>query len=206
MGRALCLLVTAAALAAAGAFWVEARLAEPGPARTDVTVIVPAGMSAGAIAEELVRRGVVRNAFAFLWRARWRGEAHLLRAGEYAFGPGTRIDDALETMVAGRTVMHAVTVPEGLTSAEIVALLDGNDKLAGTVARVPAEGTLLADTYHVERGALRADLVAAMKDAMDAALADLWAGRADGLPLASPRDVGSPAPQSPLAATLVRSP
>jgi UPF0755 protein len=76
-------------------------------------------------------------------------------------------------------------VPEGLASAEIVALLRSQTALDGTLDETPPEGSLLPDTYFYVLGDRRAELLARMRRAMDRALAAAWAERSPALPLAT---------------------
>ena len=46
----------------------------------------------------------------------------------------------------------------------------------------------MPETYHFERGTTRQDIVARMMQAMETAVAELWAGRAGELPLNSPEE------------------
>ncbi|MGB3555862.1 MAG: endolytic transglycosylase MltG [Jannaschia sp.] len=80
-----------------------------------------------------------------------------------------------------------VSVAPGLTSWDIVEGLKGADFLEGEVP-VPPEGTLSPDTYAVERGSARADLIQRMRLAQERVLADAWAARAPGLPIETPQE------------------
>ena len=179
----LALLLVAAVLAVV---WFQRAASRPGPSTAPVTVVVDHGAGLAAITDELTLRGVIDNGFVFALRARWRGAARELKAGEYAFAPGISVDGVLDEMVAGRTVVHSVTVPEGWTSAQVVALLDSETALDGDLTAPPAEGSLLPETYHFSRGDSREALVARMTRAMDRTLAELWATRAPDLPFDSP--------------------
>ena len=60
------------------------------------------------------------------------------------------------------------------------------EALSGDVGAVPGEGLLLPETYHFTRDDERAALLRRMAEAMDRTLAELWAARAEGLPLKTP--------------------
>ncbi len=173
---------------AAALLWYRAELEKPGPLDSPVTLIIAEGTSATAIAEELERRKIVSSATLFLLRTRWRREAHLLKAGEYAFEPGERIDSVITRLARGDALMHSLTVPEGLSSVETLAILAGHEILEGSLDDLPAEGRLLPETYYFERGTTRQAIVERMTQAMDAVVAELWARRAEGLPLKSPEE------------------
>jgi UPF0755 protein len=77
-----------------------------------------------------------------------------------------------------------LTIPEGLTSAMVATLLAEVDGLRGDV-EVPAEGSILPQTYAYELGMTRASVVARAQDAQRRALAAAWANRAADVPLRS---------------------
>lgn len=81
-----------------------------------------------------------------------------------------------------------VTLAEGVTSWQVVEALKRADFLTGEIAAVPAEGTLAPDSYEVDRGSARADLIAAMEAKQVATLAELWASRAAGVPYDTPEE------------------
>jgi UPF0755 protein len=81
-----------------------------------------------------------------------------------------------------------VTLAEGVTSWQVVDALKRAEFLTGEIAEVPPEGTLAPDSYEVERGADRAALLAEMAARQSAALAELWAARAEGLPYDTPEE------------------
>ncbi len=166
-GRLFSFLALILIAAAAAAFWFESASTSPGPLEEPATVIVPSGSGLQIIADELRAQGVIETPMVLLLRARWRGEAHRFKAGEYAFEPGVSVDQVIDMMVAGRTVVHRITLPEGWTSAQIAELIAADDILSGELAAVPAEGSLLPETYHFERGEDRNALVARMTAAMD---------------------------------------
>ena len=185
-GRLFSFLALILVAAAAAALWFQSASTSPGPLEEPATVIVPSGSGLQIIADELRAQGVIDSPMVLMLRARWLGQAHRFKAGEYAFEPGISVDGVIDQMVAGRTVIHRITLPEGWTSAQLADLIAANDILTGELAAVPPEGSLLPETYHFERNEDRNALIARMTAAMDATLAELWAGRADDLPLDSP--------------------
>ena len=71
-----------------------------------------------------------------------------LKSGEYQFKRQASLRDVVDTLVEGKVIQHQLTVPEGLTSEQIVARLMENPILAGNVREVPREGSLLPDTFN----------------------------------------------------------
>lgn len=112
----------------------------------------------------------------------------VLKAGEYRFPAHVTLRAAMDLVAEGRTVVRRLTVPEGLTSARILKLVQEAEGLSGTVTTVPAEGSLLPETWNYSWGDDRAALLARMMRARDEVLADLWPKRAANLPLKSPAE------------------
>ncbi len=183
-------LVVAVGLAAAGllAYHGYASFTQPGPLDATKRVVIAAGTGLEGIAGQLHDAGVISEPLVFRLGAKLTDRATRLKAGEYEFAPGVTMRGVLDKLNAGETVVRRLTVPEGLTSAEVVALIEGAEGLEGEVPELPAEGSLLPETYHYAWGDDRADLIARMRAAMQAAVEELWAGRAEGLPLATPRE------------------
>ncbi|WP_114391886.1 endolytic transglycosylase MltG [Oleisolibacter albus] len=174
------------ALAGGGAWYGWQRYTGPGPLAADSQLVIARGSGVQAIARQLAGAGVVRSPYDLMLAAKLRESAQRLKAGEYAFTAGMSVQSVLDLLESGKTVVRRVTVPEGLTSRQILVLLEGEPGLAGTVDPVPADGTLLPETYHYSWGDSRAEIVARMQEAMRKALAELWPGRAAGLPVTTP--------------------
>lgn len=189
LGRFLLGLVLLAGIAAGGLFlWGQRHLDGPGPLASETVVVVPPGMGVQAIGTLLEEAGVVADARLFALAARLLEKHRALKAGEYRFQAGQSLRAVLAKLEAHDVVARFLTVPEGVTSREIAALLDAAEGLEGTLAAIPPEGSVLPETYAYERGETRAALLARMRAAMDETLAALWAARAPGLPLATPRE------------------
>jgi UPF0755 protein len=183
IGLVLALLAAAAGLAA----WQGWRAyTAPGPLAEERAVAIPRGGAEG-IAGALSRAGVIGDTRAFAlaaWAPRAEGP---LRAAEFAFPPGASLQEVLRILREGRPVQRRLTIPEGLSARQIATLLERTEGLTGDIPPI-AEGALLPETYAYQRGDARAALVRRAEAAMAQALAEAWAGRAEGLPLASPRE------------------
>jgi UPF0755 protein len=159
----------------------------PGPLPKTATVELRKGAGVSEMAASLRRANVVGSAAVFKLAAELSGADRKLKAGEYQFPAHVTISEVIRKMAAGEVLRHFVTIPEGKTSAQAVAILMANPVLAGTVT-APPEGSLLPETYEVTRGESRADLIAKMRAARDSLLADLWAARQQDLPFKSPEE------------------
>lgn len=92
------------------------------------------------------------------------------------------------TFTEGPDVRYRITLAEGVTSWQVVDALSKAEFLSGSIDGTPAEGSLAPDSYEVRRGADRASLIEDMQARQSRILADLWAERADDLPLNSPEE------------------
>jgi UPF0755 protein len=183
------LLVVGLAAAAGGTYWAFKTFHEPGPAAADTTVIIDRGLGVQAIARKLADAGVIAEPLVFAAGVRVYGEGQPLQAGEYQFAAHLNMRQVMEQMIEGATIAHRLTVPEGLTSAEIVALVAAAPDLEGSVpATLPADGTLLPETYFYTRGDTREQILARMSKAMNDTLTELWPGRDATLPLKTPAE------------------
>ena len=166
---------------------VESRMLwGPGPAIASVTLVVARGSPTAAIGHQLQSAGVIRHWWFFEAAVQFLDPDGPLHAGEYAFSRGQSLHDVLRQMREGRTVVHRLTAPEGLSVAEITALIGADAALSGEAGKLPAEGSLMPDTYNFSLGDSRGDMLARMRRAMDKTLTEAWNHRMPGLKLPSP--------------------
>lgn len=158
-----------------------------GPSVEDRVIEVPRGTGVSGIASLLEREGIIASADVFRVGVLLGGADRALQAGEFAFPAGTSAQQAMQILQAGQAVTYSVTIPEGLTSLEVIERLRADPILVGEIDAVPAEGTLLPETYAFTRGDSRASVLGRMQSAMDRALERLWAQRAEDLPFDTPQ-------------------
>jgi len=171
-------------LAAGAAYWGYSRFHAPGPAAAEVTVVIDRGLGVRAIGQKLADTGVITDPLIFAAGVRVFGEGRPLKAGEYLFPAHFSMREVMQQMIDGTTVIHRLTIAEGLTSAEILALVAAAPDLDGAVpAPLPPEGALLPETYFYAKGDTREALLERMAADMRAALAELWPQRDPSLPL-----------------------
>ena len=185
--RAVAALVLLALLTAGWGVW---SYQGPGPAAqrgSSTTVVLPRGAGVIRIASLLQGAGVIRSRDLFMLAVKLTGASRGLKAGEYEFPSQAAMARILGDIRAGRVVRHFVSIPEGFTSEMALEAVVRQPVLTGA-ADVPPEGSLLPDTYQVQRGDDRTEVIEAMRDARDVLLARLWAGRAPNLPLKTPEE------------------
>lgn len=167
--------------------WAFHQIEAPGPLATARIHVVPKGAGMSQIARDLEAAGIIADQKLFRLYARYRKLDSGLHAGEYEFQPGISMEDVLAQLVAGKTLLRFVTIPEGLTSREATALVAAAVGMKG-IADVPAEGSILPETYTFTLDENRAALVGRMQQAMKDTVAELWAKRAEGLPVNTPEE------------------
>jgi peptidoglycan lytic transglycosylase G len=185
------MLAVSAVIAVAGGagWWLYQDLTAPGPLIQARTVVIPPRTGLGGIAALLARREVIRHALSFEIGATLSGNGSSLLAGEYEFPAGTSALAAAAILASGKTVEHRLTIPEGLTSAQIVALVRAAPALDGDTGKPPPEGALMPATYIYSYGNTRQALLARMERAMARALQTAWAERRPNIPLADPEQM-----------------
>ncbi|WP_348643689.1 endolytic transglycosylase MltG [Methylocystis sp. L43] len=176
----------------AGVFGVIAvmhKLKEPGPLAADKVVYIPPRSDLLELISQLEREGVIANSTLMQLGIVLEGKLGKLKPGEYAFKKNISLRNVIDQIASGRHIMHSVTIPEGLTSEQIVQKLKEAELLVGDVVDLPKEGALLPETYKFPRGYPRARLLAKMQEDQRKTLDAIWAKRSPDLPLRTPYEL-----------------
>jgi UPF0755 protein len=195
-------------------FFGKQRFEAAGPLPADRVVNVPRGSGMRDIADILSREGVIDQPWLFIGGVLVLKAREDLKAGEYEFKAHSSMRDVVATIVEGKVVAHLVSIPEGLTSEQIVARLLQDNVLAGDIKQIPREGSLLPDTYNFARGITREQMVQRMQQAQQRLLHEIWEHRAPDLPLKTPdqlvvlaslveKETGKPEERTRVAAVFV---
>lgn len=172
------LLLLAAGASLFGAWrWFETAIAAPGPLARPTLVVIPKGEGVDDIGQRLAAAGLVGDARLVAGAMLIYGGQRSLKAGEYEIPASASILDILALLQSGKTYVRRVTLAEGLSVAQIYAVLETAEGLEGALPPRPPEGSLLPETYHYSRGESRAALVQRARKAMDEALTQAWAQR-----------------------------
>jgi UPF0755 protein len=176
-------------------YWGKGEFEKPGPLTQEKIVVIPADSGLVRVADILESEGVIESPYdmlghyIFVGGVRAYQQQGRLKAGEYAFPAGVSMRGVMNMLVSGKAILHQITLPEGLTSQQIVDRLKQSEFLTGAVPSVPAEGTLLPETYSFTRGASRSLILEQMKAAHAKALDEIWAGRNRDLPFSDPKEL-----------------
>lgn len=160
-------------------FYSYAMFAGPGPAgRDEVRVVIPQGQGFEGVYNALVEGGVLEKDRRFGLLASWRGVSKKLRAGEYVFRRPVTPSAVLESLITGTTLLHPLTLQEGLTISQVAkelsqrgwgsqeelwALYHDQEFIASLGVDAPTlEGYLFPDTYYLSRDQNSRDVLAMM--------------------------------------------
>lgn len=172
------------------AYWqVKEWIAQSGPLLSVVNVVVPKGASLNMVATKLEEAQVIDKAWLFKIMARVNGLDKHLKAGEYQFEPGVSLKQAMDKISKGEVFLRKITIPEGLTSGQIMYLIATYPGLEGEIDIDVKEGELLPETYSFELGASRNSIILQAKAAMQKTLEEVWAARDDNLPIKNISDL-----------------
>lgn len=190
-GNAIITIIIIAMLGAGGIYvYGRQKIEAPGPLTEDKVVNIPARAGMSDIADVLQREGVIdNNRWAFIGSVFALKARSDLKPGEYLFQKNANLRDVIGTIVDGKVVQHSVTIPEGLTSEQIVARLTDNDIFTGSIREMPREGTLLPETYKFPRGTPREQVIQRMQQAQKRALAEIWERRNPDIPVKTPEQL-----------------
>ena len=180
-----CFALVAVVVAAVALFAVVQSWGGRGPNARTVTVQVPQGASLASTARELEKAGAIGSASRFRLLARVFGSGDPIKAGEYRIPPRSSASDILKMLQGGRTLQRLIVVPEGWPSVLVQEAVGRAQGLTGP-APLPAEGSVLPDSYAFERGQTRAAVVARMQRDMQRYLAQAWAKRRPGIAVTTP--------------------
>ncbi|MGB3834052.1 MAG: endolytic transglycosylase MltG [Mesorhizobium sp.] len=173
----------------AGLYFGRQAFNEPGPSDVGDTFLVKPSMRVAEIADQLERRGMIRDARIFRLGVRAYGNDSALKAGEYEVKPHASMRDIMELMKSGKSVMYSLTIPEGLTVEQAFERVAAQEALTGEMpAELPAEGSLATDTLRFTRGATRQQMIDKLLADQKRLVEEVWGRRAPDLPLANIED------------------
>ena len=159
---------------------------------SSVSIEIPSGSSAAAIAQALEDNGVIASADKFRLWSKTKGWDSQYKAGTYALSPSMDYTEIAEILVGGKVSMKTFTVPEGLTVKQTIQkLVDqgmGDRETFETIVKDPKwfdtyeflryasdeeamrsslpdnylEGYLMPNTYYVAEGSSEEEIINTM--------------------------------------------
>ncbi|MDE2596141.1 MAG: endolytic transglycosylase MltG [Sphingomonadales bacterium] len=175
------------ALALVAVLWLTVGWYWGGPLAKDTPFIVTDGSSLSAIAARLEKERAISSASSFKLRARVFGGGTPIKAGEFMLPKGASAAKILAILQGDDVIRRFVTVPEGMPSVLVYERLMQNPNLTGSI-EIPAEGSILPDTYDFERKESRQAVLLRMQAAMQRTLAELWEKRGPNTVVKTPQE------------------
>jgi len=169
-------------------YWTQA-FYQNGPLEVPSIITIPPGSSLEKVATLLEDRKLIRGSFSFRLMVFMQGHARHLKAGRYQIPPHATAAAITETLVEGKTLLSKVTVPEGMTNQQIVAILRAHPDVVASPFTMPSEGTLFPETYSFSPGTSLSALLDKMQGVMRQEVQKLWARRPMNHPLRTPEEV-----------------
>jgi len=158
-------------------------LEQRGPAVDTQYLYIKPGSGLAQVARAASLAGLVHEPWHLSLGARALGFGRSIKAGEYEIKPATSVRELLTILQEGKTYLRRISVAEGVSSLELEQVLNSSFGLDMTHFSLPAEGSVLPETYFYSRGESANAVVARMKAAMTVTLAAAWTTRVKGLPL-----------------------
>jgi UPF0755 protein len=174
--------------------WAEGPLKSEADHPPVKIVVIPEGAAFQQVAALLEQEQLIKSRSAFVWLGRSQEADRKIHPGEYEFHAAMPPAEILAKMIAGRIVLHSVTIPEGYTLNQIADVLadqritDRTDFLKLVtdksfikslgISAVTLEGYLYPDTYRFARPTSGKDVIRAMVDQLGQVMTQEWQTRA----------------------------
>ncbi|MEE4146725.1 MAG: endolytic transglycosylase MltG [Halieaceae bacterium] len=193
-----------------------------------MVLVVAQGESLRAVANRLYEDGVLPYPKLLVAFGRWTGIDQQIKHGEYLLIDPLDPAGLLELLRSGKVIQYTVTVPEGVTLTQALAILAAQAELESVLEgpedeRIQAmvkpfdhpEGLFFPDTYHYTRNTSDLELLRRANEKMLSVLEEEWQGRAQELPYETPyealimasiieRETGLPEERQEIAGVFVR--
>ncbi len=151
-------------------------------------VVINKGASLGQISTKLKEAKVIDNKLSFKFWVKLYGAVGHMKAGEYNFPAYSSPKEVMNIILSGKTVIHHLTIPEGLTVQQIFERIYNEPLLEGDITIPVKEGWLLPETYAFSLGDDRNKLVERMQRSMIDFIDSEWDNRTSNLPFKTKED------------------
>ena len=168
---------------------------------SELVLWVAEGTTWRGLVRQLEWLGLARAGWHWRLLGRWRQPS--LRVGEFQLAADLSPADLIDRLESGRVREHRLTIVEGWTAERLRRELAADPRLRQRtrgletpqlMARLgcpdcAAEGRFLPETYFFTRPVDDLEVLQRAYDAMNRTLQEVWAGRADDVPLDSPQEL-----------------
>ena len=162
---------------------LESFYVKPGPSNDDKLLIIYKGQSVSNIASHLRDLNLIENRMTFMLVLRLKGFHDKIKFGEYMIPKTSSIEEIVQKIVSGVSVQYTITIPEGLSTASIVALINSNSRIKGDLIDNTEEGVFAPNTYSFDMTTNKEDLLMRMRYEQKKIVNSAWNTRTPGLPL-----------------------
>ncbi|MDJ0920728.1 MAG: endolytic transglycosylase MltG [Henriciella sp.] len=176
--------VLGAAALIGGWIWLQSEINKAGPAQSDTVFELASGEGLATAARRLEDAGLITDARLLRLDARLSGTEEQIKAGTYTIPAQASAHEILQQLIEGEVIQLKLTIPEGLTTGQILRRVRDSDVLTGEMPTEPIEeGVLLPDTYIFGTGTTRVQFIERMRAEQVKLLDELWPARADDIPI-----------------------
>ncbi len=162
---------------------------QPQIIRGENNIIINKGASTASVANELANAGIIDKPLLFRLAARISGMDKKLKAGEYIFDSPISMYQVIQKIANGEVSYRKITLPEGLTTQQMLELIEDEKMLSGEITMTVKEGELLPETYTFTRGDSKNSIVLQAKLAMLEAINQAWDNKQDELPIKNKKEL-----------------
>ncbi len=121
----------------------------------EVVYEVAPGLSFRAVAKDLEKNGLIKNADFFVLLAKFRGGANKMKVGEYLLNKNMKPNEVLAQILSGKSIERSLTISEGLSIFEIAEIFDqGGLASAKEVLSTIQDPTFVKETLGEEQSSL----------------------------------------------------
>lgn len=165
-----------------------------------LVIKVNQGSNLTRIAYQLHRQNIISKPRYMTWYARWTSQASKIHIGEYKLEAGATPLSFLESIAKGDVVQYSITIVEGWSFKQMMAILNENEYIEHTLTKLNneqimsqlgyggehPEGRFMPDTYHFPRGIKDHEVLKIAYQSMQDYITKNWDGRDVGIPIKSP--------------------
>jgi UPF0755 protein len=178
----LSIFIVAIALAGGAGYFAYTKFQTPSTNQIEKIITIPKGTGSMVVANQLKAEGIVSDVYVFLAVIKFMPPTETVKAGEYEFAPHMKMQDVIAKLKKGDVYKRQFTIPEGLTSFEILEKLKSVPDLEIDAATIPPEGSVLPDTYQYRKSDKLSAEIAQMQAAQKSLIEKEWPTREANLP------------------------
>jgi UPF0755 protein len=138
----------------------------PSPLTKSIELILPHGSTRSEISSKLYDAGVIKYPALFSLYLKLYGIKYKIKSGEYSFTSKISPRQVIQILIEGKSIIHKLTIPEGLTVNDILTKIDAIEILTGEISRDVPEGYLFPSTYFYSYGDQKQKIIDLMRNKM----------------------------------------